>query len=101
MGRLFLSHFDVFILKLARLEDNILILRAESELPWCLPGLASPGAVVQRAGLENPAAEGHCLFFPFALQGFCIPTGGGVSPKPGGDAQVTVVRRAVCEVPCY
>ena len=85
---LVLNHFGVSILQLAGLEDNILNLGVESVLPLCLPGLASPGAVVQRAGLENPAAECHWSCWPVELLGFRIPNGGGVSPKPGGDARV-------------
>jgi hypothetical protein len=96
-----LAHYEFSILELAGFENTILIPRVESDLQCCLPGLECPGAVVQRAGLEHPAAEGRCCILPCAVQGFCIPTGGGFAPKPGGDAQVTVVRRAVCEVPCY
>ena len=102
---LVLNHFGVSILQLAGLEDNILDQRAEGELLWCLPGLVGPGAAVQLAGLEKPAAGGWpwcsgrlvCmsgLECPWLLQdaafmrGCRNPFGGGVSPKPDGFAQV-------------
>ena len=55
---LLVCHFDVSILQLAGLEDNILDQRAEGELLWCLPGLVGPGAAVQLAGLESLVAGG-------------------------------------------
>ncbi len=57
-----------------------------------MPGLVRPGAVEQLAGLEHPAVECHWLGLPAAVPGCRIRTGGGVSPKPGGDAQVVVFK---------
>jgi hypothetical protein len=56
------------IVKLADLEGYILDVQVEAVLQWCLPGLASPGAAVPRAGwqLWRELAEGHWLCWPVA-----------------------------------
>ena len=41
------------IVKLADFEGYILDVQVEAVLQWCLPGLASPGAAVPRAGWQH------------------------------------------------